>query len=636
MGRLMIKQLEYQGDNYFYKSEEFHSGLNIIEGTNGGGKTTFSNLICYALGIYVEEFDKSKLKIHTVIVKDTNNFVVLHIEIDKASYKLKRFFNTNTIYIEDTEGNIDEYPIFRNENQIFSDWLLNKLGFPVVEIYQGTKRGKINFSDLFRLIHYDQKTNPEKIYKAPRKENNFVTDSEFMRKVILEMLLGYKFSEYYKLLGEFNTEERKRLKEQSKLESYIEMAGDLGIDLLSIETNDIDKAIKEKELQIKKVTSYKEGISRKEIKGSMNHLLIELKKDLVEVEFELSDLADEQRNIQREISDINKLKEGTILEITQLKKIIVTHGELNLFTPDTCPYCLKNVDRQENYCICGNEVDESEYERFFYSSEEYIDILKSKQKSVNTFDLALDSCKEQMKRNSRIIEELTNQRSNLKVRIKEGIKDIEFNRNTTEINTLNDKLFDLNKDMYDLNQKTTILKKFEKIVKAFQTQASLVDVLKTEIAFKEKQAKGQMGEQIKKFNKIYNNLMHKIIDNIETAEISSENYMPIINKGEYIQASVDVATRFMYYLSLLNLSIADPKVPFPRFLLIDTPENLGIDKNHLDKSISKLLEGKKPEDMEKFQIILTTGIGKFPQDFKKYKVGETLLDDNKLLKKRVN
>ncbi|UOK56161.1 hypothetical protein MGI18_14080 [Bacillus sp. OVS6] len=92
----------------------------------------------------------------------------------------------------------------------------------------------------------------------------------------------------------------------------------------------------------------------------------------------------------------------------------------------------------------------------------------------------------------------------------------------------------------------------------------------------------------------------------------------------------------MYYLSLLNLSIANKEVPFPRFLLIDTPENLGIDKNHLDKSISKLLLNKKPEEMDIFQIILTTGIGKFPTEFEKYKLGETLLDENKLLKKKEN
>lgn len=43
------------------------------------------------------------------------------------------------------------------------------------------------------------------------------------------------------------------------------------------------------------------------------------------------------------------------------------------------------------------------------------------------------------------------------------------------------------------------------------------------------------------------------------------------------------------------MSIEDIQIPFPRFLLIDTPERLGTDQENLEKSISKLsqLWGKK-------------------------------------------
>lgn len=89
------------------------------------------------------------------------------------------------------------------------------------------------------------------------------------------------------------------------------------------------------------------------------------------------------------------------------------------------------------------------------------------------------------------------------------------------------------------------------------------------------------------------------------------------------------------------MTIDTDNVPFPRFLLIDTPENLGIDEKNLISTLSLIDELFIKEDKEQtkeekqlepnFQIILTTGIGKFPEKYSK-NVVETLTDDNKLLK----
>ena len=64
---------------------------------------------------------------------------------------------------------------------------------------------------------------------------------------------------------------------------------------------------------------------------------------------------------------------------------------------------------------------------------------------------------------------------------------------------------------------------------------------------------------------------------------------------------------------------------FPRFLMIDTPNKEGIDKENLIKNIGLLAEAEKyteeKEDEEKeeakqYQIILTTGMDTYPEDFK--------------------
>ncbi|MDP1165893.1 hypothetical protein, partial [Klebsiella pneumoniae] len=72
----------------------------------------------------------------------------------------------------------------------------------------------------------------------------------------------------------------------------------------------------------------------------------------------------------------------------RIEKIIHTHKQLEMFTPDTCPYCLKHVDRPSDKCVCGNEIDENDYRRYFYDPSEYYSLLKSKIKSLETMKIA--------------------------------------------------------------------------------------------------------------------------------------------------------------------------------------------------------------------------------------------------------
>ena len=71
--------------------------------------------------------------------------------------------------------------------------------------------------------------------------------------------------------------------------------------------------------------------------------------------------------------------------------------ELQLFSQNTCPYCLKEVERVPHRCICGSEVAEGDYEKFFYNSAEYLAILKSRQKNVETVETAASAVLDELK-----------------------------------------------------------------------------------------------------------------------------------------------------------------------------------------------------------------------------------------------
>lgn len=66
--------------------------------------------------------------------------------------------------------------------------------------------------------------------------------------------------------------------------------------------------------------------------------------------------------------------------------------------------------------------------------------------------------------------------------------------------------------------------------------------------------------------------------------------------------------------------------------MIDTPNKEGIDRENLINVLDQLrkVDEYKENSKIKYQIILTTGIGIYPEELKKY-VFLTLENDNKLL-----
>lgn len=132
------------------------------------------------------------------------------------------------------------------------------------------------------------------------------------------------------------------------------------------------------------------------------------------------------------------------------------------------------------------------------------------------------------------------------------------------------------------------------------------------------------------FSEIYLDLMKQADEHCYSAYIG-EDYMPNINLRAYRERSASVPKRLMYFLTLLVESLKND-VSFPKFLMVDTPNKEGIDKDNLITNISLL---KKADDYTKdggvaYQIILTTGIDTYPEEFKEF-VFLKLDGDNYLL-----
>ncbi|BBI34947.1 ATP-binding protein [Cohnella abietis] len=633
MGRLKINRVHYNGDKYTYSSPRLTDGVNIIEAGNGGGKSTFSALICYALGDYVQMFNFSKTEVHFEIKNDTNNFVLLEIEINHEAYIIKRYFGqktNNMIIVQDKNGKEESLYLNRQHmpegQSTYSDWLLQKLDIEVVDVWQGTSHFKVNFTDLFRLIHYDQGTEPKKIYKEHKSDNNFISDSAHIRKVIFELLVGHRFSDFYAMLGKLRELEKERDAKKILFDNFGVLAAEMGYDTSSQPSSELLRKVAEDNLELQRIQLIRNEVkSRKSDSSKFEQQIQQLRQMLVLKEQELAEVQTHLSNVSFEQRDLIELKEELIREVSHINKIIFSHNTLHLFSPDHCPCCFNKVERVSGVCLCGSEIKEGQSERFFYNSQEYIEILRSKQKSVETIEVAINSCGREITSLQEVIKQIHINLENIRSQLKEAEQ--HTNSNNQELLQLNERVYQLRNAIQDSENRIKIIEKFEGIERAYKKAKDDFTSLQLRVNNTQDAIEQLIQAQIKRFNAIYNGFMTITLKEVTSAEIN-EYYMPVLNDGYYREASSDVPKRFLYFLTLLKMSLdSKNRIPFPQFLLIDTPENLGIDRENLNKCMDRISELQSTD----YQIILTTGLGKYPNSLSGL-VKQTINEGEKLLR----
>ncbi len=626
MGSLVIRQVEYSGDKYYFKSPNFSKGINVIKGDNGSGKTTLSFFIEYALGGDIKVFKKPKKNSkknkqqekYKEIIEDTNNFILLSIEINGKLFLLKRFIDKNDILVEDSNKKIEIYCVNRQhcQTKVFSDWFLDELGIERFELNLGTTSWYFNFNDLFRLLYYDQDTELIKIYKKP-SNNNFVSDSIIIRKSIFETLMGTSSDEYFFKLNELNNRKIERQEAKILFDEFLKLHPNLNSSLKVIEA--------EKEMLLIQI----EKLAKSRLEYQKNHTKIddkfktieEKKRKLIELQLEVSKITIEKNNMQIEKHKIEALLRQEKDEIESITKTIFTHEKLNLFDFEICPFCASDIEKRDNRCICGAIVKENNYEKFLYDTSEYKEILKHKNKSLETIELALNSYQEEILEINNKLNEIQKKITKLNKFIKEAIETIEYQGNSQIISNIDDKILEIKNKLFELDKQEKIYCQKENYEKEYNKKDTIYKDTLNEFNILEKEYKKNQKNIIKNFKSIYNELMKKSSAKVKTAEID-EDYMPIIDGGIYREKSARVPIRMMYFYTLISMALKYNTIKHPKFLLMDTPEDSGIDEDNIEENIAlfdmAIELAQKNNNQYNYQFILTTGLEKCPKKYEQY------------------
>jgi len=636
MGAIVINSLKYRGNTYNYRNDKFTKGLNLLVGDNGNGKSTFTYLIVYCLGIDVEFFKESSKEPINEILQDSNKVIELNISINNENFILKRQIGENIISVYSFKA--EEYTtysvyrkgfIYQKEDMTFSDWIMNKLGIEFVEIEQNNTTHRLNIDDLFRYIYYDQLTENKKIISEfGIKSPDYFKNSNIMKRSIFEVLMSGYNDEYYKKYSELKSLTKELQVEKQKLKSIEIIQYEILKQLRKSNIENINQELIATKTEIKRLNNIREDIKKERHFGEeVVSRIQEIQKNMVVETHKLKNYENQLNSVSEGLSKSLRVKDDYKIEIEHIDKVLFTAQYIDLINNEECPFCLEKVDLDENKCICGSN-NHLDFSRFIYSDKEYIQLLKSKVKSLETINEVIEGYRKDYTQLIEIIENTKRQIEILVNEVKVITSDLELNSNISAIEKITDEIIPLKETASELE----ILKEKAKDVNSSKNIISGLEgkIQKTRERLNqlEEEKDNMFQKNIEQFEKIYSEYLRDFFDANENEYIVKldRNYYPFI--GQYKEQSFNVPRRLFFYLSLLKLSLnPDYKIAFPKFLIIDTLKAEGIEILHLKKLFSYIEEFKDTD----CQIIITSGYDEYEEELQKEFLIDYLSSENKLL-----
>ncbi|WP_440800826.1 hypothetical protein [Pseudomonas syringae] len=102
--------------------------------------------------------------------------------------------------------------------------------------------------------------------------------------------------------------------------------------------------------------------------------------------------------------------------------------------------------------MCGSEIREEQYQRFFYTSKEYKDIYKSKIKTTHTIEIAITDCEQELSATQKAIMHIEAELPELMRKIEERVDNLDTPIDLDTINDIDDEILNTRQDIETIRQ----------------------------------------------------------------------------------------------------------------------------------------------------------------------------------------
>lgn len=584
--------------------QEFHLGINIIRGDNSIGKSTIMDLLFFGLGgdLREERWNKEAAACDSVITQIEVNGYVLTVSrtIEPASKPPMQFFSGDyeTAKINHTEW--VQYGVMRTSNKhSFSQQIFEFFGWPH---HQTDDNSNLTIHQILRLIYVDQDTPVNKILKA-----ELAFDKPSMRQAIGDFLLGVDDLGTYGLrqqLSKAETEFSKIYGQLQAIYKYISPTeGVLRAEHLNKEIEDASNELSGLLIERQKVALGPDTDSSPEIKKAAEKVAQQISMLAKEIDIRTS----------RRVELVNEIVESELFIQAidfRLKSLQESRATYDLFGEvrfKFCPCCLSTIDPQGgDVChLCKTEVDEEKRQSSYLAALNDLNFQKRESESV------LTDLRARLDEADRYIKIESHQLDTLKSKHKAALT-LSSDR-VLKIYTLSTRIGTLEERITNLQTKIKLVSSVEQLISERDDLNNQIERLRGEIKqnaylteSRKSQLESNLSERTITLLRQDGGFESDFINPDKFEYDFAKDYMLVDGRSKF-SASSETILKNSFHLAILQESIWDEGMRYPRLLLMDNIEDKGMGpkrSQNFQRLLVRSLEGVE----QKYQIIMTTSM----------------------------
>lgn len=608
--------------------QAFHTGVNIIRGENGSGKSTIADFIFYVLG---GEFDNWKSVAANcdevqAEIGTASGALTVKRSIGRAQTPVSVFFGT---FEEASTQGLDgwqSYPIRRTAggNESFSQIMFRASSIPEAP---SEGAANITMNQLLRLVYADQRTPASFLFRY----ESF--DTGEIREAVGDLICGIRGYESY----EIELELRKLNKQFDELDAqYKALIKSLPEEEALARVESVDERLRELEAEYgrlsEEIANVDEQLDDHEVKTFVK---------------ERKEAAADIRKLRGRMAKLEQQAHTNDLEVADLKNFITHLEELSEKLPKAqksseiigsiefthCPACLAPLEEMSDpdHCIlCGSETDpEQERSRYLQIKLDLdIQIRESRQLLTDKEVSAAHAKKEMRRLRSTYEERLSEFR--VRYEISNGPRESFMAERYQRMGQIDRELSELSR----LRERAGELEEVSTQKAAVQVEIDKREdrqkALEAASARRRRIALTHVSEKAKSFLRQDLDRQDEFL-HADSVEVNFRNNSILVDGDLNFAESSNVIVKNSVILALLAAATEDNEFHHPRFLLMDNVEDKGMEDKRSHNFQNIVIQASKSASLH-HQIIFTTSTLNPELDNEEYTIGPPYTHEHRTLR----
>lgn len=335
MSLLKLNRLSVHRNQHILYDELFHTGVNIIHGSNGSGKSTIADFIYFALGGDMKEWRKEAALATYVLAEVTagKSTMTLRRDVSDAGGRpMQIYFGSYDEAVSADLRTWETFPYRRPENGYsFSQVLFNAVGIPEA-ISDGVSN--ITMHQLLRVLYSDQLTPIQRIFRVEP------FDTWQTKQAVGDLLCGLGGYDLYALQLFLREREKEHSDVAGRLRSLVAIASSHGDKVLGeqIEAVLLESTRRRSALQAQ-LNDLLERAEEAFSSSEADQLVKRQRKNLAEAKTLVATLSDQIETLEYELTDSEQFIDHLTVAIDEFDDAASTFFALGAVRFEFCPSC---------------------------------------------------------------------------------------------------------------------------------------------------------------------------------------------------------------------------------------------------------------------------------------------------------